>query len=180
MDNYYKKKADKYKYKYLKLKNRIEYIGGGGDEFYVEPEFEKLYNECIKECKKENNVYSVVYATGYKSTNLKKCIENCQNEVNELSKKKFNQKLITQRIETEKQKIKDNEAVKRNLKKRETDEINKYNETTYFSNNKISTIEQLREIQEKNKISDEDRKALENRKALSEYLDKKLNNDYFK
>jgi hypothetical protein len=171
MDNYYKKKADKYKYKYLKLKNRIEYIGGGGDEFYVEKEFESFYNECKKKCKKDNNVYSVVYAMGIKSDNLKRCIEDCKNEVKKLRQEKFNQKLIAQKIEEEKEKEKDNEAVKKNLKKRETEEINKYNETSY---DKISTIEELRE---KNKMSDKDIKRLENRKALRKYLDSQLNNN---
>jgi hypothetical protein len=111
MDNYYKKKADKYKYKYLKLKNRIEYIGGGGDEFYVEKEFENLYKECIEKCKKENNVNSLVYATGYKSTNLKKCIEDCQNEVKKLREKKIDEK----KEADEKLKAKLNEIDEKNI-----------------------------------------------------------------
>jgi chromosome segregation ATPase len=172
MDNYYKKKADKYKYKYLKLKNRIEYIGGGGDEdeFILGKEFESSYNECIEECKKNNNVYSLVYATGYKSDKLKKCIKDCQNKVSELSKENFKQKLIARKIEEEKEKENQVKIKQKNLKKRETREINEYNETT---DNKISNIEELREIQkniqEKNRIYDENKKAIDNRIAKAEY-----------
>jgi hypothetical protein len=94
MDNYYKKKADKYKYKYLKLKNRIEYIGGGGEvylSYAVQDELKMLENRCTETCKKNNNVNSLVYATGYKSTNFKKCIEDCKNEVNKLREKKIDE-----------------------------------------------------------------------------------------
>jgi hypothetical protein len=162
MDNYYKKKADKYKYKYLKLKNRIEYIGGDGElSFLVEQDLKTHEYRCTETCKKNNNVNSLVYKMGIKSDKLKKCIEDCQNEV-----KKLREKKIDEKKEADKK-------LKELLEELDRKEQKKIDED-------YKALVEAKAKAEINKMSDEDRKRLENRKALSEYLDKKLNYDYFK
>ena len=75
-------KAKKYKYKYLELKKRIEYIGEGGIKH------SETYNNCKKDCKIENNVYDSIFNLKYKygnrSLELQKCIEKCK-EIENLS-----------------------------------------------------------------------------------------------
>ena len=74
MNDIYEHKAKKYKYKYLELKKRIEYIGEGGIKH------SETYNNCKKDCKIDNDVNYLKYKFGYITPKLKECIEKCKED----------------------------------------------------------------------------------------------------
>jgi hypothetical protein len=81
MNNIYEQKANKYKYKYLKLKREIE--GGFGSS--KQTEYSTDYINCKKDCKKNNNISkfninNLKYKLGYISPEFKECIEICNEE----------------------------------------------------------------------------------------------------
>jgi len=179
MNDIYEQKAKKYKYKYLELKRKIEYIGGGGKE----------YKECRDICiigdatnLLSYGVNKFKYMVNYKSPELKKCINDCKleeknrktklgenyaieinNNSNPEAKKSEAEEEEQQRLQEKKQLQKETAALNNRMRKTEKEalEIQKYNDTKPYK--LITTIEELREIERINNENAKIREELEKR-----------------